>query len=239
MKAMEIVSPVLQGADGVRQVIEVVAQLKAWGFHTNPTCGLHVHVGAGLNRKPLVLRNLICLAARFERALFAVTGTKRRAHRTYSQPMNTVYERVQDATELNEFTCVAEKYRSVNIAPLWTSKGTVEFRVFQGTTQINKILGYIQICLGLIENAYAMTRKPKFNCSNYRHQTGAGLWYRMARNFNWYSEKRMGDKRFGVLVDDERLEAIKAEMKRLAKKYDADETAPQHMALRPVVEPRR
>ncbi len=67
-----------------------------------------------------------------------------------------------------------------------------------------------------------------------RHQTGRGLWYRMARNFNWYSEKRMGDRTYG-LVTPERLERIKREMERLTEKYDADTRNPMNHALAPVV----
>lgn len=237
MRAVEITSPVLCGEAGIQQVIDVVTKLREWGCRTNATCGLHVHVGADLDRNVAALRNLVCLAARFERALFAVTGTKRREHGTYAAPMSQAYERVQNATSLNDFRPVAQKYRSLNLSPLWSGKRTVEFRVFQGTTSLTKILAYIQICLGLIENAYAMTRKPKFACSNYRHQTGRGLWYRMARNFNWYSEKRMGDRRYGLLTPD-RLDAMKREMERLTAKYDADDRG-QHQALQPVVAPRR
>ncbi len=57
----------------------------------------------------------------------------------------------------------------------------------------------------------------------------------MLRNFNWFSEKRMGDKRLG-LVAPEYLKAIKVEMIRLAKKYDADIRG-NHRAVAPRVQP--
>lgn len=233
MTPVEITSPVLSGREGIEQVAAVVAKLNEWGFKTNATCGLHIHVGAGLDRNPIALRNLLNLSARFERALFGITGTKSREHGNYASPMTHAYEQVADATTLAEFRRVATKFRSLNISPLWDSKRTVEFRVFQGTTSSLKIEAYIQVCLGLIENAYAMNRRPKRKCSNTRHQTARGLWYRMARNFNWYSEKKMGDVRYGLLTP-ERLEAMKAEMERLAKKYDAD-NRPQRAETRPVV----
>jgi hypothetical protein len=236
--AVEICSPVLRGAEGIQQLRDVIAKLKEWNFHTNPTCGQHIHVGAGLDRNPVALRNLICLAARFERALLGLTGTKSRAHNHYAEPMSEAYARVQNATTLDDFRPVANKYRSLNISPLWQSKRTVEFRVFQGTTNVVKMITNIQVCLGLIENAYAIRRKPKFSCSNYRHQTARGLWYRMARNFNWYSEKSMGDTRYGLLTPDA-LDEMKAEAERLTAKYDVDDRVEQHRALRPVVDPRR
>ena len=234
---VEITSPILQGRAGIEELANVLQILKGWRFYTNPTCGLHVHVGAELDRNVKALRNLVCLAAKFERALFALTGTKRREHGHYAAPMSAVYAQVHRSESLADFQRVANKYRSLNLAPLFGSKRTVEFRVFQGTTSATKIVGYVQVCLALIENAYRMNRAPAYSCKNYRHQTGRGLWYRMARNFNWYSEKRMGDVRLGLLAP-ERLDAMKREFERLTAKYDAD-PGTQRMELRPVVEPRR
>ena len=75
--ACEIVSPILQGADGLRQVVEVVKALRGKGHKVNATCGVHVHVGfatatdADLNR-------LIQTVSYLEKAIFATTGTKNR-----------------------------------------------------------------------------------------------------------------------------------------------------------------
>src|SRR6516164_7580401 len=41
----EIVSPVLKGEEGVRQVVEVLAWLKGIGAKVNRSTGFHVHVG--------------------------------------------------------------------------------------------------------------------------------------------------------------------------------------------------
>lgn len=235
--AVEISSPVLRGREGIEQVIAVVNQLRAWRFYTNPTCGLHVHVGADFSRNARALKNLIFLSAKFERALFAVTGTKRREHGNYSAPMSEAYQQVKNMTAVGDVRPVAQKYRSLNLCHLFSAYQTVEFRVFQGTTNLNKILGYIQICLGLCEQAHAMKRTPTYQCKNYRHQTGRGLVYRMLRNFGWYAEKKMGETKYGVLTP-ERIETLKGELSRLAAKYDADELR-QHRALQPVVEPRR
>lgn len=229
--AIEVTSPILRGRDGIEQVIAVVDQLNAWGAHTNKTCGFHVHVGAGLRQQFKVVRNLVHLVAKFERALFAVTGTKSREHGRFAAPVNAVFAQVVAMRDVSEVSRLS-RYHSLNLTNL-TRSGTVEFRVFQGTTNLTKILGYIQICLGLVENAFAMKRTPTKACKNVRHQDGRGLLYRMARNFNWYSEKRMGDRKFGLLTP-ERLEAIKRELERLADKYDAD-AGEQHPTLRPVV----
>lgn len=45
-RTCEVVSPILTGVDGLRQVRKVCAALKAAGAYVNDSCGLHVHVGA-------------------------------------------------------------------------------------------------------------------------------------------------------------------------------------------------
>src|SRR3954470_7213352 len=41
---VEIVSPILRGADGLAQIADVVARLNAMGGRVNRSCGFHVHV---------------------------------------------------------------------------------------------------------------------------------------------------------------------------------------------------
>jgi hypothetical protein len=43
------------------------------------------------------------------------------------------------------------------------AKDTVEFRVFSGTTNATKVVGWIQVCLGLVERALAGKRMPTWS----------------------------------------------------------------------------
>lgn len=221
--SVEIVSPILRGADGLRQVVEVVRMLQTWGVRVDRSCGFHVHVGANWRNNPIALRNLINLSARFEKALYAITGTKDRERNHHCAPIRNFFESIRDMTDYQMIDRMThhDRYRAVNLVNVagW-GKHTVEFRVFQGTTNPVKIAGYIMVCLALAENAYMMNRRPKYTCTNKRHQTGRGLVYRMLRNFNWFSEKRMGDRKLGLLCP-ELLDSIKSEFTRLAEKYDA------------------
>lgn len=214
--AVEIVSPVLRGREGIEQVIQAVTMLNQWGARVNASCGFHVHVGAGFHANQKALTALISLVGRFETALYAITGSANRAEGAYARPCRELYR--EDRTQPQRLIG-SNRYVSLNLNNLTGSKRTVEFRVFQGTTNVTKILGYIQVCLALAENAHEIKRLPKYTCTNKRHQNGRGLVYRMLRNFNWYSEKSMGDRRFGMLTPDW-LDAIKAEFARLADKYD-------------------
>lgn len=234
---MEIVSPVLRGREGLEQVVAVLRILQGWGVSTNRSCGLHVHVGTGDGASQLAcnakaLKNLMHLVAQFERALFAITGTKSREHNHYTGPVSDAYRAIANITNVEQARPYANKYRALNIVPLWTSKRTVEFRVFQGTTNITKVVGYIQIVLGLVERAYAMQRSAAWKNGDRRYQNGTGLTYFLIRNLNWgCCFKRLGERQYGMLLP-EYTDRVKAEFKRLAKKYDADQRT-YHPALRP------
>lgn len=237
MIAMEIVSPILRGREGLEQVVEVYRILNEWGVHTNASCGLHIHVGTGNGQRSLrhnarALKNLVHLVAQFERALFALTGTKRREHGTYAGPVSSCYRAIADLTSVDQAQVVATKFRALNLCPLFSGKRTVEFRVFQGTANVTKVVGYVQVVLGLVARAYAMKRAATWSNGDARYQNGAGLAYFLLRSLNWGKcFKRLGDTEYGVLLP-ERTDAIKREFKRLAKKYDAD-TQDYHPALRP------
>jgi hypothetical protein len=234
---VEIVSPILQGEEGIASVTAAVVTLNTWKATVDKSCGFHVHVNSGLRDDVSSLRKLLFLTAKFERALFAVTGTKSREHSMYCQPMSMAYSEVRTcdtAAEIVRRIGRLGRYWSLNLQNLLNNKGTVEFRVFQGTTNLTKVLGYIQICLALVQNAHEMKRLPDATCTNKRHQTGKGMVYRMLRNFNWFKEKKMGYRRLGLLTPNY-VETIKEEMMRLAKKYDAHNGVSNHAALRPIV----
>lgn len=44
-RSVEIVSPVLKGAEGIQQVMTVLEALRGKGAKVNASCGFHVHVG--------------------------------------------------------------------------------------------------------------------------------------------------------------------------------------------------
>ncbi|RPH76859.1 MAG: hypothetical protein EHM77_08720, partial [Planctomycetaceae bacterium] len=79
----EIVSPILRGAEGLTQVVEVVAALEAKGHRVNPSCGVHVHVGWDQAWTADALARLVTIIAYVERGLYAITGTKSRERSRY------------------------------------------------------------------------------------------------------------------------------------------------------------
>jgi len=87
----EIVSPILKGEDGIRQVIEVCRVLNERGHKVNASCGVHVHVGFKVNpvsgkaTSAKELETLVQIASYLEEGLYASTGTMRRRNGSFSE----------------------------------------------------------------------------------------------------------------------------------------------------------
>jgi len=242
--AVEIVSPILRGEDGLRQLLEVCHKLRSWGWDLRNTCGCHIHIGTSalrsdaLNRSPEFLRKTVALVMRNETGLFSSTGTKTREH-NYSYSASA---RDEIAPIINRLTpdnvWETSRGRTLNLLPLSTSKQTIEFRVFQAGIKVAKVATYVQICLGLVVKAYSMKRRAKFSVDNADLQGTGGRVHQLTHDLCWLDYRGMSEKRHGRILTDEQIEDYRAlgdtlgfaptvaesvaELKRLGANYDAD-----------------
>jgi len=221
--ACEFVSPVLKGADGLRQLLAALAVIKSFGAKVNPSCGLHIHVG--FNKADTVAAaKLMTLVANFEKAIFASTGTKKRETGRWSKGLNR-YGDVQHARQNTQH----DRYHVANFA---TNKPTVEFRAFAATLNAAKLVGYVRLCVGLVERALKAKRTTDWTAkapvaTSPIHRDGEGLTAitRLFYQLGWTKGRQPhvhGD------LSGEGLPAIKTskkELTRLARKYDSEPQA--------------
>jgi hypothetical protein len=222
--ACEIVSPVLQGAEGLAQVAEVLRTLQAKGHRVNASCGVHVHVGWKRTWSSDALARLVTIVAYVEKGLYAITGTKQRERGAYCGGVRRYgnQDHAKDHVERG-------RYHALNLTNLaHGTKDTVEFRVFSGSLQVVKVLGWIQVCLGLVERALAAKRMPSFSPRPPRggwKKPGEGQSEveRLIGYLAWAPgyARIHGGRCFGWIGGDIDQDTIKAEFRRLAKKYDA------------------
>jgi len=71
----ELVSPKLQGLDGITQVKTVADWLKTKQAKVYQNCGFHVHVGLGRWKTNENVNRLVMMAKYWDKALYAITGT--------------------------------------------------------------------------------------------------------------------------------------------------------------------
>ena len=163
----EVVTPILQYED-IEDLQNVVRALVKKGAMANTSCGIHVHVD-GANHTPESLSRLLNFAIgrqdlfyealqigdranrwchKISPELFKAmkqTGRQSRdaAEHIWYSPRNDGYEGGISHSHYN-----TTRYHGINLHAFFT-KGTVEFRLFNGTTHAGKIKAYIQFCLAM------------------------------------------------------------------------------------------
>jgi Putative amidoligase enzyme len=228
--AAEIVSPVLKGADGIRQLKAVCDWLNSVGAKVNRSTGFHVHVGFA-GRDLDALHRLVSLVANFEKALYAATGTRSREHGRYCRGIQADHNFVTAfrATRTARPGLCLDRYHVLNLTNLLGhGKPTVEFRVFAGTTSAVKAIGYVRLCLGIVEKALSLKKLPKWVAKTpvetspiHRQGEGQTALTRLFYGLGW--TKGREDHTYGDIQAEELpgIEATKKELMRLARKYDS------------------
>jgi hypothetical protein len=220
----EIVSPVRRGAHGLAQVAEVARALAAHGHQVNSTCGVHVHIGWSRGLPAAALARLVTIVAYVERGLYAITGTKNRERSRWCGGVRK-YGCDKDAKPNLD----RDRYHALNLTNLaHGTRETVEFRVFSGSLNPVKLIGWIQVCLGLVERAVngkrTPTWQPKPVTGGWRKAgEGQSETERLLGYLAWgagYARLHNGHQ-FGWISDAINQGEVKAEFRRLAKKYDA------------------
>lgn len=217
---VEIVSPVLKGAEGLKQIQAVCRWLQSVGAKVNRSTGCHIHVGfAGDDTDLAVLTGLV---AYHETAMFAVTGTKARAENRFCKPIRTSTQHQQVAAKSGRGT--HDRYHTLNLTNLETGRlPAVEFRMFAGTTNELKVIGYVRMCLALVEKSYEMRRLPKWipaTNAKKAHRPGATAVTRFFACFGWTKGKTPNV--YGNVTDEgvPSIAECKATLLKMANKFD-------------------
>lgn len=169
----EVVTPILQYED-ITDLQEVIRALVKKGAMANSSCGIHVHVD-GANHTPESLCRLLNFATgrqdlfyealqigsradhwchKINPALFREMKKNGRASRNDAERIwysvaNDGYDGGVDSSHYN-----STRYHGINLHAFFT-KGTVEFRLFNGTTHAGRIKAYVQFCLAMSASRYS------------------------------------------------------------------------------------
>lgn len=239
-EGVEIVSPVLKGSDGLQQVKMVAELLNELGAKVNKSCGFHVHIGvtsvAGNDYNDVAdfVRRLLKLTAQHEMAFYGAAGTANRYDGQYchslaagkwSQKKNTTLAKKKlTAEELRVEAAGITRFQLLNIAPVFGTTKTVEFRVFSGTTNAVKMCSYIQMALAAA--CRAMDNDTGFDSikTKYAGNGASGAMKRFFYMMGWTRGRKdyykPECKVEGWIDRIENLREAKRELMRLAKQYD-------------------
>jgi hypothetical protein len=165
--ACEVVSPILHGEDGLRQIQVVMDALSAAGATVDRSCGMHVHVGAS-DVQGRELANILAFYAKFESGIDLLVAPSRRANNAdYAGSLvdgvdvNKAIRSFKGAKSSRQSILYAHSERGskVNVNSLFRH-GTVEFRQHQGTLNPQKAAIWIQLVLAIVEHSVRRTGSP-------------------------------------------------------------------------------
>lgn len=152
--SVEIVSPKLQGFDGIVQLVQVLDDLNERGAVVNSSCGVHIHVdGSDLDIRDI--KKVKQMFTIYEKIFYGVLGDKAvgRYNNSYCDPSS----KWLDTEEAQD------KYRALNLSNwhTYSQKKTIEFRLFSGeghNLKPENIVTYLYMAVGLVVYARNCTR---------------------------------------------------------------------------------
>ena len=160
--AMEIVSPVLQGEDGIAKLTTILKLLEEKGCRINSSCGMHVHIGVR-SMKVARVRKIAIAFLNAEHCFDQLVPPSRRANRYCNSNTARVYGTAARATLLNaaNINRIAEvmnggnsnshynsyRYHKLNFQS-FVRHGTIEFRQHAGTVEHQKAVQWVRLITG-------------------------------------------------------------------------------------------
>lgn len=155
----ELVSPVLQGADGLDQLQKACDALKAAGAKVDRATGLHIHLDGTSETQESIRAYALAYVERQELLDILVAPSRRQGRGYYCRPMDSrTQAALRSATNVRDFAmsyCGGERrYRTLNLAS-YPRYGTVEVRQHQGTTEGAKVADWVELNMRLWDAAKA------------------------------------------------------------------------------------
>jgi hypothetical protein len=184
-RTCEVVSPILTWGD-MDNVQAIVRMLRGVGGRVNGTCGMHVHVdGAAFKSAPVKVRNLMALAYRWESVavnVARVLQTRQWACKTLDAQLVDRFRAVRTSASVDDVARAwygngvtrserghydDSRYRWINVHALF-DKGTIEFRLFNGTLHAGHVKANVLFALGMAACALYMRSISFVGQSNTR-----------------------------------------------------------------------
>ncbi|WP_432764766.1 amidoligase family protein [Hungatella effluvii] len=184
----EMVSPICRYED-IIPIQEIIRKLKEAGALTNTSCGIHVHIDAS-PFDARTLRNITNIMASKEELIYKALGVSVARQNRWCQPVEQRFleqlnasrprtmqdvERIwYDGNSRSNAHYDDSRYHCLNLHSVF-QKGTVEFRLFNGTLHAGKIKTYIQFCLAIgaqaLNQTCASRRKTQTTNEKYTFRT--------------------------------------------------------------------
>ena len=180
MHQAEIVSPILKAED-IPELQRIIRAVRQAGAKVDKSCGIHIHIGAD-RFDARAVANLVKMVHKQEELIYAALKVNPDRKNAYAKPVDATFlhrieshrpNRMEDLNvawygrrNLRPTHYDSSRYHGLNLHNIWY-RGTVEFRLFNGTLHAGKIKAYIQLCLLMatkaIQSRSARSEKRRLN----------------------------------------------------------------------------
>jgi hypothetical protein len=173
--SVELVTPILKYDEDVEKLQEIIRKLRHAGAvsESRLKCGIHIHIGAE-KHTPATLKNLVNLMASKEDLIYKslqIDPARVRYCRKINEDLIETINIKKPETlaeladiwyssygvESRERHYHTSRYHGLNLHSTFT-RGTIEFRLFNGTMHAGKIRSYIVFCLAVSRQALIQKR---------------------------------------------------------------------------------
>ena len=173
---VEFVSPICR-YDDIEDIQEIVRKLRKEGHaRVNSSCGIHIHIDASVydarslrnltnimySKEDLIYKALKVSVSREYRYCRKVDNSfieelNRRKPKNLEQ-VEKIWYKGDSSRKLRHYD--DSRYHALNLHSVF-SKGTIEFRLFNGTLHAGEIKSYIQFCLAVSHQALTQTKASR------------------------------------------------------------------------------
>lgn len=142
-ETFELVSPILEGENGLRELEKVCWVLDLCNVKVNDSCGLHVHMDAA-DFTMNTWKNLALSYKNIENVIDAFMPNSRRDNYYCKSLSNISNRRILEAGTINELQAAFgnDRYHKVNLQA-YSRHRTVEFRQHSGSTNFTKMSNWV------------------------------------------------------------------------------------------------
>lgn len=172
---VEVVSPICEYKD-IEDIQQIARDLRRGHASVNKSCGIHVHVDAS-RHNARTLRNITNIMYSKEDLIYKALQVDVARENRYCQKVDESFLRKLNNAKPDSLECVKDiwyngntrrssehyddsRYHALNLHSVF-SKGTIEFRLFNGTLHAGEIKSYIQLSLSISHQALTQTKASR------------------------------------------------------------------------------
>lgn len=199
----ELVSPILKGREGLRQLKLATEALNEAGAKVNRRCGLHIHHDIN-DYDAKQIANIYAVYVKLEKTIDTLVPESRRGNRNnycaslfQYRDQQHILDKLKKVNSIQDIENIFfQRYVKLNFQS-YVKYGTIEFRQHSGTVEFEKIYNWILLTQQIVDTAATPVQKTyKESSDNLQSMRNVlrlipakGATEEIAEMFKWYRKR--------------------------------------------------